>query len=126
LQGDILLKDSKIILITGTSKGIGRFLVKHYLSKGHYVIGCSRSSVNHSSENYKHFCIDICNEEDVKTIFRYIRKTFNKLDILINNAGIASMNHSLLTPVSTVQKIFEVNVIGSFLFARESAKILVE
>jgi len=43
---------------------------------------------------------------------------------LINNAGVASMNHSLLTPISTARKILETNVIGTFIFCRESAKLM--
>jgi 3-oxoacyl-[acyl-carrier protein] reductase len=43
---------------------------------------------------------------------------------LINNAGIASMNHSLLTPLSTVQKVLNTNVVGTFLFCREAAKLM--
>ena len=43
---------------------------------------------------------------------------------MINNAGVASMNHSLLTPISTVRKILDTNVIGNFIFSRESAKLM--
>jgi 3-oxoacyl-[acyl-carrier protein] reductase len=46
------------------------------------------------------------------------------LDVLINNAGIASMNHSFLTPLSTAKNILETNVIGTFLFSREAAKLM--
>src|SRR6266487_3744305 len=41
-----------------------------------------------------------------------------------NNAGIASMNHSLLTPVVTVNKIMETNFTGTFLFCREAARLM--
>jgi 3-oxoacyl-[acyl-carrier protein] reductase len=46
------------------------------------------------------------------------------LDILINNAGIASMNHVLLTPMETAQKILNTNIAGTFLFCREAVKIM--
>ena len=42
----------------------------------------------------------------------------------INNAGIASMNHVLLTPDSTIRRIFDTNLMGTFLFAREAAKLM--
>jgi 3-oxoacyl-[acyl-carrier protein] reductase len=42
----------------------------------------------------------------------------------VNNAGIASYNHSLLTNISTVKKIFDTNVVGMFLFCREAAKLM--
>ena len=53
-----------------------------------------------------------------------IRKKYGRLDNLINNAGIASMNHTLLTPMSTVERILATNVNGTFLFCREAAKIM--
>ena len=53
-----------------------------------------------------------------------IYKDHKKIDYLINNAGIASMNHSFLTPQSTVEKIFKTNVFGTFIFCREVGKIM--
>jgi 3-oxoacyl-[acyl-carrier protein] reductase len=44
--------------------------------------------------------------------------------VLINNAGIASMNHLVLTPLSTVSRIFSTNVFGTFLVMREVAKVM--
>ena len=49
-------------------------------------------------------------------MFNSIRTNFGKLDILINNAGIASMNHSLLTTMQTVKNILETNVALLFIF----------
>jgi len=112
------LNEKQIILITGTRKGIGRYLVEHYTSLGHQVIGCSRNETEYSIDNYQHFCLDVCDEKDVKRMFSQIRKSYGRLDILINNAGIASMNHALLTTMDTVYKIYGTNVFGTFLFCR--------
>lgn len=114
-----------ITLITGTSKGIGKYLVEHYLSKGHIVIGCSRSPIDWSHENYYHLIADVADEAAVKQVFKFIRKEFNRLDNLINNAGIASMNHVMLTPIKTVHDILNTNILGTFLFCREAAKLMV-
>ena len=118
------MNEKQIILITGTRKGIGRFLVEHYTSLGHQVIGCSRNETEYSIDNYQHFCLDVCDEKDVKRMFSQIRKSYGRLDILINNAGIASMNHALLTTVKTVQNILNTNFLGTFLFCREAAKLM--
>ena len=118
------MNKKQITLITGTSKGIGRFLVEHYTSLGHQVIGCSRNETEYSADNYQHFCLDVCDEKKVKKMFSQIRKNYGRLDILINNAGIASMNHILITPINTVNKILNTNVVGTFLFCREAAKIM--
>jgi 3-oxoacyl-[acyl-carrier protein] reductase len=113
-----------VTLITGTSRGIGRHLAEHYVERGHLVVGCSRSSSEWSAEGYHHLQADIRNEAEVLALFRELRSTHRRLDHLINNAGVASMNHVLTTPISTVRSIFDVNVISAFLFAREAAKLM--
>ncbi|MEA3468019.1 MAG: SDR family oxidoreductase [Thermodesulfobacteriota bacterium] len=118
------MSNNKSILITGSRKGIGKYLVQYYSAKGYLVFGCSRGKADFTLENYHHFCVDVANETQVKDMFRTIRKTHGSLDCLVNNAGIASMNHILLTPQSTVNKILNTNVIGTFLFCREAAKLM--
>ncbi|MBQ9478427.1 MAG: SDR family oxidoreductase [Selenomonadaceae bacterium] len=115
---------ARVILITGTRKGIGRALAEHFLTLGDVVIGCSRSAPDWTHDNYQHFELDVGDEPKVLEMFNAIRKTHGRLDCLINNAGIASMNHSLLTPLDTVKKIFSTNTFGTFLFCREAAKIM--
>lgn len=113
-----------IFLITGSSKGIGKYLTKQYLEKGHLVIGCSRGKSDINHENYKHFLVDVTREEEIKRMLSKIRKEFKKVDILINNAGIASMNHFLLTPTKTAQKVMNVNYLGTFMMCREVSRIM--
>lgn len=113
-----------ITLITGTRKGIGKYLAEHYVRQGHLVIGCSRKEPDWSLEGYEHFQVDVSDEVGVKRLFSFIRKKYGRLDHLINNAGIASMNHFILTPVSTVTQILNTNVVGTFLFSREAAKLM--
>lgn len=119
-----LTNQSRVILITGASRGIGLYLVRHYLANGYLVVGCSRSESSINAPNYSHHCLDVTDEKAVKSLFSYIRTTHGKLDILINNAGIAAMNHAMLTPMSTVEKVFSTNVFASFLFSREAAKLM--
>jgi len=114
----------RVILITGTRKGIGRYLAEHFLNLGDVVIGCSRSETDLESDSYTHFCLDVSDEKAVKKMISSVRKSIGYVDILINNAGVASMNHYLLTPKSTVEKLFNTNVIGTFLFSRELAKLM--
>ncbi len=118
------MNEKQVILITGTRKGIGRYLAEYYTSLDYQVIGCSRNEINIQLKNYQHFCLDICDEKAVLKMFNQIRKTFGRLDILINNAGVASMNHSLLTNLDTVQRLLNTNVLGTFLFCREATKLM--
>jgi 3-oxoacyl-[acyl-carrier protein] reductase len=68
--------------------------------------------------------VDVSVEADVRRLFASIRSKFGRLDHLLNNAGIASLNHALLTPVETVKKILDTNTVGTFLFCREAAKLM--
>jgi len=116
----------KTVLITGNRKGIGRYLSEYYLKKGFNVVGCSRSDSDLSHENYIHYICDVKNEREVKTTIREIKKLNVGPDILINNAGKASLNHSILTPSETVKDLFETNYLGSFLFSRECSKHMIK
>lgn len=115
---------SPVTLVTGTRKGLGRFIAEHYLAQGHRVVGCSRGESDLEHDRYRHFAADVIDERAVKSIFTHLRKECGGLDNLINNAGIASMNHALLTPLQTVDAIFDTNVKGTFLFCREAAKLM--
>ncbi len=117
---------NKTILITGNSKGIGRYLSEYYLKKKYNVIGCSRSNSDLKHDNYIHFEGDVSIEKDVINIVKKGKKHFGSIDILINNAGRASLNHSLLTPSTTVKALFETNFNGSFFFSRECSKIMLK
>jgi 3-oxoacyl-[acyl-carrier protein] reductase len=117
-------RDAPVTLITGTRKGIGRVLAEHYVRAGHRVVGCSRREPEWRLAGYRHFLADVGEENEVERLFVDLRKDYGRLDHLINNAGIAAMNHALLTPVSTVERVFRTNVLGTFLFCREAARLM--
>lgn len=117
---------SKVILITGTSKGIGKALSQYYLDKGFYVIGCSRAEGSIAHENYRHHSLEVNDEKSVISMVRNTKKEFGRIDILLNNAGIASMNHFITTSLSSVEKIFSTNFMGTFLFTREVSKVMMK
>lgn len=118
--------EPKVMLITGTRKGIGKFLAQTYATRGWRVIGCSRKEPDWQAENYEHVLTDISDETRVTALFRHIRQQYGRLDAALNNAGIASMNHVLLTPASSVQSVLNTNFLGTFLVCREAAKLMLK
>ena len=116
----------KIFVITGTSKGIGKKLAEFYLSKGFSVSGCSRGKSKIKNVNYDHYQMDINEEEKVIGMIKMIKKKHGKIDVLLNNAGIANMNHMITTPYESAKNIFNTNFFGTFLFSREVAKIMIK
>lgn len=115
-----------VYLITGTRKGLGKLLAEYYLALGHKVAGCSRGAPTVKHENYLHFECDVSDEKAVVSMVRQIRKSFGQIDILLNNAGIAAMNHILTTPYQNAHNIFNTNFFGTFLFSREVAKLMIK
>ena len=114
----------KTIVITGTRKGIGKEMADHYLAEGWQVVGCSRGEGSIEHDHYQHFALDVSDEDAVIAMARTIKVSHGKVNALLNNAGIASMNHALLTPASTVNHILQTNVVGTFLFCREMSKLM--
>lgn len=107
-----------IVVVTGTHKGIGRKIAEYYLDKGDIVAGCSRHESEISHKNYRHYRADVCDEKQVSAFAKGVRKEFGYIDVLINNAGIASMNHFLMTPVETAKRLMDVNYFGSMVCIR--------
>jgi len=116
----------KVMVITGTRKGIGRLLAEYYLKNNYIVAGCSRKNSSLVHPNYTHYQLDVADEESVVRMVRDVYDKHHKIDILLNNAGIASMNHFILTPIDTARRVFDTNFFGSFIFLRETAKVMVK
>ncbi len=117
---------SRVIIITGTRKGIGKELAEHYLTLGDIVVGCSRGKGTIENRDYRHYELDVCDEQSVIKMVRTTKREFGKIDILLNNAGIASMNHFVTTSFATVQDIFNTNFLGTFIFSRETSKAMMK
>jgi 3-oxoacyl-[acyl-carrier protein] reductase len=67
---------------------------------------------------------DVSVEKDVLNVIKFVSKAHGRLHNLINNAGIASMNHFLLMPLETARSLMNTNFLGTFLFCREAARLM--
>ena len=118
------MTEDRVVLITGSRTGIGRHLAEHYARLGFIVEGCSRGSADWEAENYNHHLVDVADERQVKTMISAIARRHGRLDIVINNAAIASMNHVLLTPAASANRMLEVNVTGTMIVCRDAVKVM--
>jgi 3-oxoacyl-[acyl-carrier protein] reductase len=118
--------DRQVMLITGSRKGIGRYLAEYYAAKGYIVEGCSRGDAGWEAENYTHHNVDVANEAQVKAMISNIGRRHGRIDVVLNNAAIATMNHVLLTPAATANRMLEVNVTGTMLVCRDAAKWMIK
>lgn len=115
----------KVILITGASRGIGNGLFHYYLQRDYCVVGWSRQRATTPNIGVVlSQSVDVTDAYAIKSALAGVVKKFGRIDVLINNAGVASMNHSFLMPTGTAQNILNTNVLGTFLCSREVAKIM--
>ena len=111
-------------LITGCSRGIGRALTEHLLKQGFWVAGCSRGDTDLSDESFVHYQLDVTDAAAVKSMIQGIRQSASRLDVLINNAGIAAMSPFVLQPSETARNIFNVNVLSVADITREAVRLM--
>jgi len=116
----------KVIVITGTSSGIGYGISEYFISKNYFVEGCSRTECDIVDNNYNHTLVDVSDERQVRSWIRDINKKHKKIDILICNAGI--VKGSPMVPMLS-KKEFEnyinTQLIGTFLVCKEVSKIMI-
>ena len=112
----------KTVLITGASRGIGKEIAIKFASEGYNVVlnyNSNESKANAVAKQVESLgakyllCkADVSNEEEVKRMVDLVNKTFGKIDVLVNNAGVALSKLFQQTSTDEVAKIFGVNTFG--------------
>ena len=119
----------KTALITGGTKGIGKAVALAFLQRGYEVILNYHSDQQTALETQEEFNMlgycpillraDVSDELQVKNMFRDFFSIYDRLDVLVNNAGISKIKVIQDTTVEDWNKIFDVNVKSTFLCCRE-------
>lgn len=113
------------MVITGTSKGIGRGLAEYFINQGYLVVGCSRSSATFAGEGYDHYQLDLRDPTQVRTWIRTVKRKYTRIDILVCNAGVAPADLLLtMTTDEVLDAVLQANVRGTFLLCREVSKVM--
>ena len=101
------------VLITGGSNGIG-FAVTEYLAKqGIEVFVCDLKEGEFTSENIKFFKMDVTNLDEIKAVCNTLKEQGEKLDAIVNVAGIFEIDSLIEIPDEKLRKLFEVNLMGA-------------
>src|SRR5690348_12562270 len=112
---------SKTVLITGTSNGFGNDIAKTLAAAGHRVFATMRdmngrhreAARDLKSKGIQTLELDVTSNGSVESAFKELfEKTGGKLDVLVNNAGIASGGLSETFTPEQLRDLFEVNVFG--------------
>ena len=129
--------DKKVVLVTGSSIGLGASICEKFASNGYNVV---INYLTHEKEaltlkkeleeKYKIECLcieaDISKDDDVSYMHKKVMNTFGKIDVLVNNASVAYDTDFDMKVKDIFMKILEINVYGTFnvtkVFGKEMLK----
>ena len=124
------LLESKIAVITGGGRGIGKATAKLFTNEGAVVVIAEFDEVSGQStanELGAHFIkTDISKEESVNALFNVVSSEFGQLDILVNNAGILADSTLKKLDPDSFDAVINVNLRGVYLCGRAAADIMIE
>lgn len=102
----------KVVLITGGSSGIGKAIGEFLTERGFKVYGTSRNPERYSDAKFPLIALDVRNSEQIKSAVAVVIEKENRLDVLINNAGVGITGPLEEIPVEEIKNNFETNFFG--------------
>ncbi len=121
----------QVALVTGGTRGIGKAIAEELARKGVNVVVAGRNltAANEVAESLSALGIkavgkrlDVSNSAEVERVFDEIRTEFNRIDILINNAGITKDGLLMRMKEEAWDSVMDINLKGVFLCSREAIK----
>lgn len=122
---------NKIAIVTGGAKGIGKEIVKKLALNGYTVILDYNKSekeaklIENEFKNVYAFKANVSNYEEVKSLVEFTIKKFDKIDLLVNNAGIDLVSTINDTSIEDFDKILKNNLYSAFYTSKEVSKYMI-
>ncbi len=124
-----------VAVVTGASRGIGKAIAEEMLSKGFTVIATARSENSETDEMKKQYgdkfvfipC-DISDPESRKNLVFFIQGKFGKIDLLVNNAGVAPRERKDILEITPddFDFLMDINLKGTFFITQELTPLLIK
>ena len=123
--------NSKIILVTGASRGIGRAIAEELAKENIVIANYNKSEeaakrLQEQNENIDIFKADVSNRAEVKKMIDYIIDKYGKIDVLVNNAGIDQEKMFQDKTDEDWDNIIKVNLYSVFCTTQETLKYMLE
>ena len=103
---------SKVVLITGGSSGIGKSIGEFLSKKGFTVYGTSRNPDNYPESKFKILPLDVTKKETIASAIRSVVKMEERIDVLVNNAGVGITGPIEEISEEEIKANFETNFFG--------------
>lgn len=121
--------NNKHILVTGASSGLGKEITKKLSQEGFTVLAGVRkeedkTAIESLNKNIKGVILDVTNDQSVQSAFEQVSSVTDKLDAIVNNAGIAVAGPVECLGVEFIKEQFEVNVWGAIRVAQTFMPLL--
>ena len=100
-----------VILVTGATSGFGKAIALALANKGHIVYGTGRNP-QISNQDIHFIAMDVCNNESIKTAIDQIISEQQRLDVLINNAGMGIAGAVELASEQEIELQLNTNFMG--------------
>jgi NAD(P)-dependent dehydrogenase (short-subunit alcohol dehydrogenase family) len=126
-------KNGKVALITGANKGLGKEIARQLASLGYTVVITSRDEragravadeLVRSGHDAHAVRLEVTNPEQIAAVAAHLDKTFGKLDVLVNNAGIALEWDGQPTSAEKIRRTLEVNVVAPYAITEAMVPLL--
>ncbi len=121
--------DGQVAVVTGGGRGIGLAIAAHLLREGAHVVVTGRNKATLDtaveqlgSSGVSAAVADVTQEDDVEDLFRGVLDQHGRLDVLVNNAGIAEEAAFLDIPLESWERVLAVNLTGVFLTTQRAAR----
>ncbi len=120
----------RIALVTGSTNNVGKAIADALSKDGFTVIVTSRHEKEaeevaaHLAHEGNHYCIDFASAEQIAELFEWIKKTYGRLDVLVNNVAHTSNESILDCDLDTWERTINTNLRSYFLCTKYAAEIM--